>query len=129
MDVAVGTELYARYKAMSDGYDIVVGSIANDRMFYVLDNFFLGNITDKALVMSLSALQLGQQYVAITEKACQHIRIETEIQLSYLERVFLRDMSESNRMKGIRLANEICRDYRREGRFFDEILNGETKGR
>jgi len=28
-------------------------------MFYVLDNFFLGNIKDKALVMSLSALQLG----------------------------------------------------------------------
>ena len=122
MDEARGTSLYERYSAMSKGYDVIVGSIANDRMFYVLDNFFLGNITDKALVMSLSALQLGEQYVAITEKACAHVKIEAEVELSHLERIFLRDLSESNRVKGVNLANEICRDYRREGQFFDEIL-------
>ena len=122
MDEVRGTSLYEHYAAMSNGYDVVVGSIANDRMFYVLDNFFLGNITDKALVMSLSALQLGKQYVAITEKACKQVKIKAEVELSQLERVFLRDLSESNRVKGVNLANEICRDYRREGQFFDEIL-------
>ena len=122
MDEVRGTSLYEHYAAMSNGYDVVVGSIANDRMFYVLDNFFLGNITDKALVMSQSALQLGKQYVAITEKACKQVKIEAEVELSQLERVFLRDLSESNRVKGVNLANEICRDYRREGQFFDEIL-------
>lgn len=30
--------------------------------------------------------------------------------------------SETNRMKGITMADEICRKYRREGKFFDEIL-------
>lgn len=122
MDEVRGTSLYDHYAAMSNSYDVVVGSIANDRMFYVLDNFFMGNITDKALVMSLSALQLGKQYVAITEKACKQVKIEAEVELSQLERVFLRDLSESNRVKGVNLANEICRDYRREGQFFDEIL-------
>ena len=122
MDEVKGSPLYERYAAMTNGYDVIVGSIANDGMFYVLDNFFLGNITDKALVMSLSALQLGEQYVAITEKACKHVKIETEVELSQLERIFLRDLSESNRVKGVNLANEICRDYRREGQFFDEIL-------
>ena len=122
MDAARGTTLYERYAAMRKEFDVIAGSIADDRMFYVLDNFFLGNITDKALVMSLSALQLGQQYVAITEKACAHAKIEGEIELSHLERTFLRDLSEANRVKGVNLANEICRDYRREGLFFDEIL-------
>ena len=122
MEEVRGTSLYEHYAAISEGYDVIVGCIANDRMFYVLDNFFLGNITDKALVMSLSALQLGEQYVAITEKACKHVNIEAEIELSYLERIFLRDLSESNRVKGVYLANEICRGYRREGQFFDEIL-------
>ena len=122
IDEVRGTLLYEHYAAMSKGYDVIVGCIANDRMFYVLDNFFLGNNTDKALVMSLSALQLGEQYVAITEKACKHVKIEAEVELSYLERIFLRDLSESNRVKGVNLANEICRDYRREGQFFDEIL-------
>lgn len=31
--------------------------------------------------------------------------------------------SETSRSKGIALADEICRKYRREGRYFDEILN------
>ena len=122
MDEARGTSLYEHYAAMSKGYDVIIGSIANDRMFYVLDNFFQGNITDKALVMSLTALQLGEQYVAITEKACKQVKIEAEVELSHLERIFLRDLSESNRLKGVNLAREICRNYRREGEFFDEIL-------
>ena len=132
MDEARGTALYDHYAQMAKGYDVIVGSIANDRMFYVLDNFFVGNITDKALVMSLSALQLGRQYVAITDKACKQAVVETEIEFSHLERVFLRDLSESNRVKGVNLANDICRDYRREGKFFDEILKeaagGENRG-
>ena len=129
MEEARETELYERYAQMSKGYDVIIGSIANDRMFYVLDNFFLGNITDKALVMSLSALRLGQQYVAITEKACAQVEIEKEIELSYLERIFLQDLSESNRIKGVNLANTICRDYRREGQFFDEILSSAERRR
>lgn len=34
----------------------------------------------------------------------------------------LKQESNSNRSNGISLANEICRRYRRERRFFDEIL-------
>ena len=30
--------------------------------------------------------------------------------------------SEANRSKGIAMADEICRKYRRDGMFFDEIL-------
>ena len=39
-----------------------------------------------------------------------------------MERKFLRDESETNRTKGVSLANDICKNYRREGMFFDEIL-------
>lgn len=123
MEKNKGTSFYEKYSQMDAGKDLVIGSIANDRMFYVLDNFFLGNITDQALMNSLSALKLGKQYVAVTEKACNNVRIEREVPLSWMERRFLQDESEANRVKGIRLANDICKNYRREGRFFDEILD------
>lgn len=123
MDKIKGTAFYEKYSRMDAGKDLVIGSIANDRMFYVLDNFFMGNITDMALVNSLSALKLGKQYVATTEKACAAVRIEREIPLSMMERRFLQDESEVNRQKGIALANDICKNYRREGKFFDEILD------
>ncbi len=123
MDKIKGTSFYEKYSRIDDGKDLVIGSIANDRMFYVLDNFFMGNITDMALVNSLSALKLGKQYVATTEKACAAVRIEREIPLSMMERRFLQDESDANRQKGIALANDICKNYRREGNFFDEILD------
>lgn len=123
MDKIKGTAFYEKYSRIDAGKDLVIGSIANDRMFYVLDNFFMGNITDMALVNSLSALKLGKQYVATTEKACTAVRIEREIPLSMMERRFLQDESDANRQKGIALANDICKNYRREGNFFDEILD------
>ena len=123
MDKIKGTDFYEKYSQIDADKDLVIGSIANDRMFYVLDNFFLGNITDAALVNSLSALKLGKQYVAKTQKACAAVRIEKEIPISILERRFLQDESDANRQKGISLANDICKNYRREGLFFDEILD------
>ena len=128
METIKGTPLYEKYRKMSKDKDIIIGSIANDRMFYVIDNFFIGNITDAALVGSLSALQLGKQYVAITQKGCDAIRIEAEIELSYLERMFIQKVAEANRAKGVSLANSICKNYRRDGLFFDEILEKAQNG-
>ena len=128
MEKIKGTSLYEKYRKMSENKDSVIGSIANDRMFYVIDNFFIGNITDAALVGSLSALQLGKQYVAVTQKGCDAVRVEAEIELSYLERLFIQEVAEANRAKGVSLANSICRNYRREGLFFDEILEKAQNG-
>lgn len=128
MEIIKGTPLYEKYRNLSKDKDIIIGSIANDRMFYVIDNFFIGNITDAALVGSLSALQLGKQYVAVTQKGCDAIQMEAEVELSHLERLFIQEVSEANRAKGISLANDICKNYRREGLFFDELLEKAKNG-
>lgn len=122
MESARNSSIYNRFANLSKDYDMIVGYIANDRMFVVLDRFFNGEITDLALINSLSALKLGKQYAALTEKACQKIKILDEHELSENDRDKLKKESEANRSKGIEMANEICRKYRREGRFFDEIL-------
>lgn len=128
MEKIKGTSLYNKYQNMVQNKDLVIGSIANDRMFYVIDNFFVGVITDAALINSLSALQLGKQYVAVTQKGCDAVRIECEVPISYLERRFVKDIAEENRAKGVSLANNICKNYRREGMFFDEILDDALTG-
>lgn len=124
MEQIKNTPLYNKYKKLSSEKDVVIGSIANDRMFFVIDNFFIGNITDVALINSLSALELGKQYVAVSQKACNSVRIEKEISLSYLERIYIKKVAEQNRAKGVSLANDICKSHRREGLYFDEILEG-----
>lgn len=129
MEKIKGTPFYSKYQEMTKDKDLVIGSIANDRMFFVIDNFFIGNITDAALINSLSALELGKQYVAVTQKGCDAVRIEKEIPISYLEKLFMKEVSEANRVKGSSLANDICRNYRREGLFFDEILDQAAGGK
>lgn len=122
MDVVKETALYRRFETMADGYDMIVGYIANDRMFVVLDRFFNGEITDVALIHSLSALKLGKQYVAVTEKACKQIKIVKEEIILEKDKEVLKKESENNRKTGIALAEKVCLEYRREGRYFDEIL-------
>ena len=123
MESIKGTDVYEKYRHICENKDILIGSIPNDRMFFVLDNFFQGNITNLSLIKSLSALQPGRQYVAVTQQGCDAVRIEKEIPISYLEGKFLQDISEENRTKGISMANDICRNYRRERLFFDEIMD------
>ena len=81
-----------------------------------------GEITDIALVESLSALKLGIQYVAKTQKACDAISVLNKYQLSSEQRKELITRSEENRQLGISLANKICREHRREGKYFDELI-------
>lgn len=125
MEEAKGTPIYEKYAHMADDYDVIVGYIANDRMYTELSRFFNKTLTDAALINCLSALDLGKQYVAITEKACKQIKIIKEESLSQLELSLLKDMSAERRREGITLAEEIEVKYRREGKFFDEILKGE----
>lgn len=129
MEKIKGTPFYSKYQEMAKDKDLIIGSIANDRMFFVIDNFFIGNITDAALINCLSALELGKQYVAVTRKGCDAVRIEKEIPISYLEKLFMKEVSEANRVKGSSLANDICRNYRREGLFFDEIIDQAAGGK
>jgi hypothetical protein len=118
----IAPALYEKYVAYKKNVDVFKGYIANDRMFVVLDRFFDGDITDVALVESLFALKLGIQYVAVTQKACDAISIKNEQKLTVAQKEKLILRSEDNRKLGISLANEICRKYRREGMYFDELI-------
>lgn len=124
MEKVKGTPIYEKYAHFADGYDVIVGYIANDRMYTELARFFNGTITDMALLKCLSVLDLDKQYVAITQKACDQIKILEERDLHLLERLSLQDKSVARRAEGIALADEVVKQYRREGQFFDEILGG-----
>ena len=125
MDEVSGSEIYKKYERLADGYDAVLGYTANDRMYRVMKSFFEKEITDVALIHSLSELDLGLQYVCKTAKACDQLEIVDERELTSLELNILRDKSIIRREEGIDLTEQILLKYRREGKFFDEILRGE----
>jgi len=117
-----GTPLYEKYSKMLDGYDVVVGKIADDRLFAALERFFEGSMTDKGMIECLSVLPLGEQYVALTEKACKQITILGERRFSELERLCIYDVGIRNKKYGDEIVKKIYMEYRRDGRFIDEIM-------
>lgn len=125
MDAYKETDIYQKYAHMADGYDMIVGYIANDRMYKVMTRFFDKEITDEALLHSLSVLDLGKQYVAINQKACDQIKILAQRPLNKLELKILEEKSIQRREEGIALTEDILVKYRRKGKFFDEIMRGE----
>ena len=125
MDIIKGTEMYEKYAHFLDGYDMVIGYIANDRLYTELTRFFNGDITDVALMHCLVALDLGKQYVAKTQKGCDAFKIVTESDIHQMELLALREKSAIRRKESYAIASEIEKKYRREGKYFDEILRGE----
>ena len=127
LDHVRDSELYQRIAHLADGADVIVGSIANDRMFVVFDRFVAGQLTDTALVSCLSALNIGDQYVAKTEKACSRVRVVEDRLIGEAERAEYTKMSFENRKLGVSIADRIARQHRRDGRYFDEIIGGEDQ--
>ena len=124
MDMIQGSAFYEKYAHFFDGYDLVVGYTADERLYTELTRFFHGDITDAALMNCLVALDLGKQYVAISQKACDAFTIVEESDVHQMELLALRESSAIRRKESYAIASEIERKYRREGRYFDEIVRG-----
>lgn len=118
------TPLAARMRSISDGRDVLSGRIANDRVFFAAQRFFEGLITLEALTDVLEALNYGNQYVALTEKACRQVRVKSSRQLSVAECNHLRQENERQRTLAENRTEAILKAHRhRSGTFFDEICD------
>ncbi len=115
-----------RFLPIAQSSDVIVGKIANDRMVVVLDWFFQGFISDIGLLAALQALNLGDQYCAVTKAACERVRIIREKALSPSECEALRTRSENQRMTAVRMVDRIRLQHRRDGMSFEEILERDT---
>ena len=72
---------YAKHPVILDllskleGVDYIVAPIADNRMFEIIDSFIDGEITDVQCQHCLSATNLGNQYVFVTDKALSQLQI------------------------------------------------------
>jgi hypothetical protein len=66
-------EIRDRYRKAITQYDVVIGAIANDRMFSTINAFIENNITDKVAIECLKMMQYQPQIVLKSEKACSNI--------------------------------------------------------
>lgn len=113
---------YRELKRIREESDVIFGRIANDRIFAAMKIFFDGLIGVPALVKCLSALNVGNQYCAISRKAFSQIAIVSEKRFSPQECELFKAKSERQRKRAATAANEICVSMRREGEGFLDLV-------
>ena len=118
-----GTPFYDYYENLDEGKDLIIGPTVVDILALVMSRFANNEITDKALIESLRKLKYGMQYVAKTDFACSKVKILSEYLLDEAETIPLLMQSAENRRLGEEIIKNISRKYRRDGNYFDEILN------
>lgn len=111
------------YLSEFENYDVLVGTIADDRLIYSLNEFFANRINEKALMSCLDVFNYGLQYVAKTENACKNISIINEE--SILDETRKANNTEvEHRLESIKdVVEQVRVRYRNaESKYFDEIL-------
>ncbi len=104
------------------GVDYIVAPIADNRMFEIIDQFIDGEITDVQCQHCLSATNLGNQYVFISEEALDQIEV--------LERCYLANAEKESYLVSRQESYEMNRDkvkiarkqYRDQGNYIEDIL-------
>ena len=102
--------------------DLLIGPIADNKMFEIMSSFANGEITTTQALHSLSASRLGKQYVIKTKKALSH--------LSFVERLYLcnkerEDSLKSSKDEELLIQTKLDfakRNYRNDGQYIDEVL-------
>jgi transcriptional regulator with XRE-family HTH domain len=107
--------------------DYVIAPIADNRMFQIIDTFINGDITDEQARYSLSATNLGKQYVFISPKSIKHLNI--------LERCYLcskeKEYYQKEQLKFLSIGQDKVKlakiNYKNKGKYIEEIINEDNK--
>ncbi len=104
------------------GIDYVVAPIADNRMFQIIDSFIEGEITDVQCRHCLSATGLGNQYVFLTQRAADQIRVLRKCYLASVEKedyIAVRAVDSKVSNDKVKIARK---QYRGQGKYIEEIL-------
>ena len=116
------SQIVAELIGKNKDIDYFVAPIADNRMFEIIDSFIEGEITDIQCQHCLSATNLGNQYVFVSQKAIEQVTILEHCFLSQEEKKYYLDSRkefvEINRDK-VKIARK---QYRGKGKYIEEIL-------
>ncbi len=119
---------YAKHPVILDllskleGVDYIVAPIADNRMFEIIDSFIDGEITDVQCQHCLSATNLGNQYVFVTDKALSQLQILRHCYLASDEKSYYLSYKQEESRVGNDKVKVARKKYRGQGEYIEDIL-------
>ena len=116
---------YQRIKQLISEYDVIVGPIADNRMFTTIEDFTNSSINSEQAIHALKDLSLGKQIVFKTKKAIKRIEL--------IERLYVcadeKHKAEKHKIQKIIDADTYIRDayeaHVHEGKYIKEVFDNE----
>lgn len=115
------------YLSLVDNYDVVIGSIADDRMNTCFRRFINNSLTDEGLEACLKAVNYGTQYVLKTPFACSKVDIISSYEMSDEERYSIQTHNHNLQLEGDKIVNTAAITYRNQGLYLDQIIAREQE--
>lgn len=122
IDQYLNNEKVKKVLDMVENCDYIIAPIADNMMYDILNEFASGSITDEQCLHCLSANQLGKQIVFLNDNACSHLKIVKKFFLSKSERKDLANIKEENNRLGMQKVSLVKQEYRRKGKYIDELF-------
>lgn len=122
LDAYAGHPIIQELLARLESVDYIVAPIADNRMFEIIDSFIDGEITDVQCQHCLSATNLGNQYVFVTPKALNQVKLLHHCYLAPSEKkAYLSSKIDEHKVSNdkVKLARK---QYRGQGDYIEDIL-------
>lgn len=117
------SEIIGNLIAQLQGVDYIIAPIADNRMFEIIDQFIDGEITDIQCRHCLSATNLGNQYVFVSERALEQVDILERCYLSTAEKEYYLSSRQENYEINRDKVKVARKQYRNQGHYIEDILN------
>ena len=102
--------------------DYIIAPIADNQMYQIFNKFIDNEITDVACYHALCASNLGKQYIFKTNKALKSLKLIDRFYMCKKEKDYYFDLKKAEYDVGISKASIALKEYRRKGKYFDEIF-------
>lgn len=102
--------------------DYIIAPIADNTMYDILSEFANRSITDEQCRHALSANNLGNQFVMLTNRACRNLKPVARLYLTNIERDDLRKLKFAQTNQRLQKVKVAKIKYRRKGKYIDELF-------
>lgn len=108
-------------------YDVIIGSIADDRMVEAVKEFSTQRITDKVLEACLLSANYGLQYVLKTDFACSKVEILAQKELTGFELFQAQQYASQKRNDSIGIIDKMVDKYIGQGSYLYQVITEEEE--
>ncbi|MGL5677705.1 MAG: DUF3990 domain-containing protein [Cellulosilyticaceae bacterium] len=122
-------EIKQMYRQLIEDIDVVIGPIADDRMFSVINDFISNAITDECAIACMNMMGYDNQYVFKSKAACDKLKFKEE-DLRILSEEEIQDVQQHFARERDTIDDTVDSfkiSHRNKGKLFAEILNEKVK--